>query len=165
MVNDRVVIRATFTTFGDLESTVAAAVPAFTPPNTVTADLKRMLNSAEASDIALYCGPREFPAHRFLLRARSPYFKGLFASTMRDAAADGLPIADTEPEVFEQLLSWIYTGEVAEAALQAKDMPEHLLMAANRYEWAGPQAAVRGQAVRGPDGGERGDAAGAERAV
>ena len=37
---------------------------------------------------------------------------------MRDAAAEGLPVADTEPDVFEQLLLWIYTGEVAEVALQ-----------------------------------------------
>jgi len=136
-VNDRVVIRATITTFGDLESTVAAAAPAFAPPSTLSADLKSMLDSGRASDIALYCGDRQFPAHRFVLRARSPYFEGLFASSMRDADADGLPIADTEPDVFEQLLLWVYTGEVAEAALQAKDMLEHLLMVANRYECDG----------------------------
>ena len=79
-VNDRVVIRITVTTFGDLESTVAAPTPAFTPPNTTTADFKAMLDTGRASDIALYCGPREFPAHRFVLRARSPYFEGLFSS-------------------------------------------------------------------------------------
>eukprot|EP00618_Florenciella_parvula_P014558 CAMPEP_0119532048 /NCGR_PEP_ID=MMETSP1344-20130328/45627_1 /TAXON_ID=236787 /ORGANISM="Florenciella parvula, Strain CCMP2471" /LENGTH=256 /DNA_ID=CAMNT_0007572443 /DNA_START=52 /DNA_END=819 /DNA_ORIENTATION=- len=98
-VNDRVIIRATITTFGDLESTVAAAAPAFTPPNTVTTDLESMLNSGEASDIALYVAGREFKAHRVILRARSPYFKGLLSSSMRDADADGLPIADTEPDV------------------------------------------------------------------
>jgi len=136
-VNDRVIIRVTITTFGDLESTVAAPTPAFTPPNTLSTDLKLFLTSGRASDIALYCGHRKFPAHRSILRARSPYFEGLFASTMRDADADGLPINDTQPDVFEQLLSWIYTGEVAEAALQAKDMLEHLLMAANGYECGG----------------------------
>ena len=128
---------AAITTFGVLESTVAAAAPAFTPPNTVTADFNSMLASGYNSDIALYCGHRQFDAHRSILGTRSPYFKGLFASTMRDAAADGLPITDTEPDVFEQLLLWVYTGEVAEAALQAKDMLEHLLMAANRYECGG----------------------------
>ena len=137
-INDRVIFRVAITTFGRLETTVAAAAtPAFTPPNTVTADFKSMLTSGRASDIALCCGHREFAAHRFVLRARSPYFEGLFASTMRDANADGLSITDTEPDVFEQLLLWIYTGEVAEAALQAKDMLEHLLMAANRYACGG----------------------------
>jgi len=131
--NDRVIIRATITTFGKVESNMVGSAT-FTPPNTITSDLKRMLISGEASDIALCCGTREFTAHRSILRTRSPYFKGLFASTMRDADADSLPIADTEPDVFEQLLLWIYTGEVDQDALQANDMVEHLLMAANRYE-------------------------------
>jgi speckle-type POZ protein len=136
-LNDRVIFRATITTIGDLETTVAAAVPAFTPPNTLSVDLKAMLTTGRTSDIALYVGHREFNAHRFVLCARSPYFEGLFASTMRDAAADGHTIPDTEPDVFEQLLLWLYTGEVAEGALQAKGMLEHLLMAANRYECGG----------------------------
>ena len=136
-VNDRVIIRATITTFGDLETTVAAVAPAFTPPNTVAADLKSMLDSGYKSDITFYCGHREFAAHRSILGARSPYFKGLFASTMRDADSDDLPITDIEPDVFEQLLLWVYAGEVTEAALRAKDMLEHLLMAANRYECVG----------------------------
>ena len=133
-VDDRVVIRATITTLNDFETTVAANAPAFTPPNTLPDDLKSMLSSGDASDIILNCGQRQFHAHRLILRARSPYFKGLFASVMRDANTDCLSIADTEPDVFEQLLLWVYMGEVAEAALQAKDMLEHLIMAANRYE-------------------------------
>jgi hypothetical protein len=131
--NDRVIVRATITTFSEIEPNIVGSTN-FTPPNTIPADLKRSLDSGYNSDIVLSCGDRQFPAHRFVLGSRSPYFKGLFASSMRDADTDGLPIADTEPDVFEQLLLWIYTGEVAEAALQTNDMVEHLLMAANRYE-------------------------------
>ena len=88
-IDDRVIIRATITTFGALESTVAAgpaaAAAVFNPPETWRTDAKTMLASGRASDIALYVGPREFAAHRTILRMRSPYFDGLFASSMEDA--------------------------------------------------------------------------------
>ena len=136
-LDDRVIIRATITTFGQLESTVTERTPAFAPPNTVIRDLEAILATGDASDIALYVGPREFNAHKLILRARSPYFKGLFSSSMRDSDSDGLTITDIEPDVFEQLLRWMYTGELAEGALETADMAEHCLMGANRYELGG----------------------------
>ena len=136
-LDDRVIIRATVTTYGKLESTVTAHTPAFAPPNTLSRDLEAMLTAGDASDIALYVGPREFNAHKFVLRARSPYFKGLFSSSMRDSDSDGLTITDTEPDVFEQLLRWMYAGELVDSALETADMAEHCLMGANRYELEG----------------------------
>ena len=134
--NDCVKLRATITSL-DLVGTVAAAERPFLPLSTITADLKLLFTSSYRCDITINCGNRTFTAHKCVLGIRSGFFKGLFASAMRDADADGLPVTDTEPDVFEQLLLWVYTGEVAEAALQAKDMLEHLLMAANRYECGG----------------------------
>ena len=134
--NDCVKLRATITSL-DLVGTVAAAERPFLPLSTITADLKLLFTSSYRCDITINCGNRTFTAHKCVLGIRSGFFKGLFASAMRDADADGLPVTDTEPDVFEQLLLWIYTGEVAEAALQAKDMLEHLFMAANRYACGG----------------------------
>jgi len=54
---------------------------------------------------------------------------------MRDADSASLKITDTDPEVFEQLLRWMYIDEVDEAAMAA--FGERLLMGANRYELAG----------------------------
>ena len=139
-IDDRVIIRATITTYGKLEGTVTAVTPAFTPPNTLSTDLSNILKSGRASDIALYVGPREFKAHKLVLRMRSPYWEALFASPMREADSDsddGIKITDTEPDVFEQLLAWMYTGELAEGALETQDMAEHCLMGANRYELGG----------------------------
>ena len=86
-IDDRVIIRATITTHGHLASTVAAGPGAavFNPPETLRTDMRALLKTGRASDIALYCGPREFAAHRTILRARSSYFEALFASSMKDA--------------------------------------------------------------------------------
>ena len=120
--------------------------PAATPANAVAADLKAMLSEGYNSDITLFVKSKRFAAHRAILGARSPYFKGLFAGRSIDRSArawsieadsDDLAIKDMEPDVFEQLLIWLYTGEVAEGALEAKGMLEHLLVAANRYECGG----------------------------
>ena len=134
-INDRVIIRATITTFSKLES--ATITPAMIPPNTATSDFKSMFDSGYASDIMLHVSGREFKAHRNILGSRSPYFKALFASSMRDSNSRDLKITDTEPDVFEQLLSWIYAGEVDNDALQVEHMLEHLLMSANLYECIG----------------------------
>ena len=48
-------------------------------------DYSALFDSGDGTDIALCCGPREFKAHRTILRARSPYFKGLFESKMGEA--------------------------------------------------------------------------------
>ena len=86
-VNDRVMIRATITTYGHLESTVTAgpAAAVFTPPESWRSDMRALLSAGRAADIALYCGPREFAAHRTILRARSQYFEALFSSRWSDA--------------------------------------------------------------------------------
>ena len=49
--------------------------------------------------------------------------------------SDSLEITDTDPDVFDQLLRWIYVEEVDEGAIEA--FGEHLLMGANRYELGG----------------------------
>ena len=128
-VNDRVILRATITVWGAVTTTVARA---FHPAPTLGTDLGRLLASGDGADIEIYVGGQTFPVHRAHLRARSPYFKALFSSSMRDADSDGISIVDTEAPVFEQLLNWIYTDEVEDESLST--MGEAMLMGANRYE-------------------------------
>ena len=49
--------------------------------------------------------------------------------------SDGLTITDTDPDVFEQLLRWIYVDEIDDGAVEA--FGEQILMGANRYELGG----------------------------
>ncbi|KAG2485815.1 hypothetical protein HYH03_015525 [Edaphochlamys debaryana] len=62
-------------------------------------------------DVTIVVGDRRFPAHRLILSARSDYFgsrlsRGKFA----DGAAAELSLPDADPDVFELLLRYIYTG-------------------------------------------------------
>ena len=136
-VDDRVVLRFSVTTHGEIRSTVNAAASPFMPPSTTTADMAIVFSSGYMSDITISCEERSFRCHRCVLGGRSEFFRGLFASSMRDADSSTHTVIDVEPDVLEQLLLWIYTGEVAEAALQAEDMLEHLLMAAIQYACGG----------------------------
>jgi len=135
---DCIILRAVVTSVGAPESTVAALATAWTPANTIAVDMGRILAEGLASDITLRVDDgREFPAHRTVLRARSPYFEALFASSMRDASLEIVTASDVPSDAFQELLLWMYTGEVSEGVLQVEHMSEHLLMAANRFACGG----------------------------
>ena len=70
----------------------------------MAADFEALRSSGDGADIELYIADRTFPAHRTVLGARSPFFKAMFASSMRDADSSGVKIVDVDPDVFEQLL-------------------------------------------------------------
>ena len=53
-----------------------------------------------------------------------------FPSPPLSNISDGHKITDTDPDVFEQLLRWIYVDEIDEGAIEA--FGEQILMGANR---------------------------------
>mmetsp|Transcript_19886 Transcript_19886/g.36018 ORF Transcript_19886/g.36018 Transcript_19886/m.36018 type:complete len:325 (+) Transcript_19886:319-1293(+) len=74
---------------------------------------------------------RSFAAHRLVLSARSPYLNALFASPMLEAQSRVVNETEVDPDVFEQLLIWIYTDTLDEGVVEA--MGCHLLLAADKY--------------------------------
>eukprot|EP00618_Florenciella_parvula_P018313 CAMPEP_0119544450 /NCGR_PEP_ID=MMETSP1344-20130328/54738_1 /TAXON_ID=236787 /ORGANISM="Florenciella parvula, Strain CCMP2471" /LENGTH=415 /DNA_ID=CAMNT_0007588953 /DNA_START=1700 /DNA_END=2947 /DNA_ORIENTATION=+ len=155
-VNDRVIIQIQITKYGAFTHTVATPDPtpaSVRPPSTLETDIGALLKKGHGSDVAIYVADRTFNVHRTILMARSPYFQAYFAnskamtgsgsgsgssssssSSSSDASleVDGIKISDTEPDVFEQLLKYMYNGKCDEGAIEA--MCEHLLMAANHYQ-------------------------------
>ena len=65
----------------------------------------------------------------------------------RSRNSDGLEITDTDPDVFEQLLRWIYVDEIDEGAIEA--FGEQILMGANRYELGGLKLLVEAKLGEG----------------
>ena len=73
--------------------------------------LNEQRKQQELCDIIITIGERSFPAHRAILAASSRYFKAMFTSGFKESSADEVKI-DGDPEVFETLLEFIYSGNL-----------------------------------------------------
>jgi len=82
------------------------------------------------SDLKLLCGPGrvEFDCHINILVARSPVFKAMFQHDTAEAQNKEVEMTDVDPEVAEQMLSYIYTGNMSVRGREAD-----LLAAADKY--------------------------------
>ena len=63
-------------------------------------------------DATLKVGGKEFPVHRIILSAASPYFQVMFTSGLAESHLDHVEIHGINAEVFSTVLDFIYTGKV-----------------------------------------------------
>ena len=111
------------------------------PKPSLAADFGHLFSSEEFSDIAFLVGPARFKAHRAILNVRSPVLAGLFRSAMSDSESTEITVdADITPDIFREILRFVYTGEVEKAVLE--DDPTNLLAAADRYGLTGSRPCV-----------------------
>ena len=68
-------------------------------------------------------------AHKAILAARSPVFAAMFEHEMEERKHNRVEISDVEPEVFREMLRFIYTGKASNLERMADD----LLAAADKY--------------------------------
>lgn len=107
-------------------------------------DLEDIFKNQEFSDVTIYASGREFKAHKAILAARSPMFRGMFSHDMKETKYNRVEVEDVEPDVLEEMLRFVYTGKTClEGRLQLKDPKEQereqnlaigLLQAANKYQ-------------------------------
>lgn len=94
-------------------------------------------NSEDKSDIAFIVGHEEkwrIPAHRFILEKTAPTLQALLQAGCRDQVEDDtspselvsgdrprivLRLPDMQPEVFDQMLRYIYTGQVSFSSVES----------------------------------------------
>jgi len=81
-------------------------------------DMSQLLHSSLYSDVTLVAQGVEFRAHKAILAARSPVFKAMFDSSMRESVDGVVTIEDIKPAVFRQLLRFMYTGCYSEDDLE-----------------------------------------------
>ena len=87
-----------------------------------------ILGDKEFSDVTVIAGDQEIPAHKALLAAKSPVFAAMFRSKMKEEQTNRITIPE-KASVFEELLRFIYAGEVKKLEINA----EGLLPAADKY--------------------------------
>uniref|UniRef100_A0A8D0G5I5 Kelch like family member 40 n=1 Tax=Sphenodon punctatus TaxID=8508 RepID=A0A8D0G5I5_SPHPU len=74
--------------------------------------LKDMLDHDKFLDCILKVKGKEFPCHRLVLAACSPYFRAMFLSDMEESKKKEIKLEDVDPEVMGKILHYIYTSEL-----------------------------------------------------
>jgi len=94
-------------------------------------DLEQVFSSKLFADVTIKCGDKTFECHKIILASRSNVFKAMFESNMKEGITGCVEIENIVPEVFENLLQYIYTCEVLSTFHK---MAKELLVAADQYE-------------------------------
>ncbi|XP_065209119.1 speckle-type POZ protein-like [Planococcus citri] len=98
--------------------------------SSISRDLENIRINANLSDVTLSVNGKDYPSHRIILAARSSVFSALFASDLPENEKNHVVIADVEQEPFEEMLRYIYTGEMA----NLNEWAPELLPLADKYD-------------------------------
>ena len=93
--------------------------------------LEGLFEEMKFSDVIFNIGPRQFPAHKSILAARSEVFEAMFTHSTKEKLTNRIDIEDIEPEVFQELLHFIYTGRLSTTTMNT--LAVGLLIAADKY--------------------------------
>ncbi|CAL4979508.1 unnamed protein product [Urochloa decumbens] len=133
--DDSFQIRCDVTVFKEIRVETATIESQIVPPPDLHRHLGDLLASDIGGDVTFEVGGETFPAHKYMLAARSSVFKAELFGPMKENATDQIRIDDMEPRVFKAMLHFIYTDmlpEVCSGELRTV-MHQHLLVAADRY--------------------------------
>ncbi|GFY68313.1 TD and POZ domain-containing protein 3 [Trichonephila inaurata madagascariensis] len=81
-------------------------------------------------DMKLKTKTRTFPAHKFILGARSPVFKAMFTNDMKERNSECVNIEDLDDDTVQRMLQYMYTATVPDLQW---DSACNLYTAANKY--------------------------------
>ncbi|XP_066283328.1 kelch-like protein 12 [Branchiostoma lanceolatum] len=92
-------------------------------------------------DVVLEVGGRQFPCHRLVLSAASPYFRAMFTSGMAECHQKTVVLQGLDAAAFEKILRYIYSGTVivsqdkVQSLYQAADLLQldHVRGACSKY--------------------------------
>ncbi|XP_035160895.1 speckle-type POZ protein-like isoform X1 [Callithrix jacchus] len=92
-------------------------------------DLGNLWENTRFTDCSFFVRGQEFKAHKSVLAARSPVFNAMFEHEMEESRKNRVEISDLDPEVFKEMMRFIYTGR----APNLDKMADNLLAAADKY--------------------------------
>jgi len=96
----------------------------------LSADLAKQFGDEATSDVTFIVGDRLFPAHKWILQARVPYFKNMFSSQMLETKTSKVRVKDADSDTFRHMLRFVYCGELPS---DMDSVAEHLLPLADKY--------------------------------
>lgn len=89
-----------------------------------------LLENEKFVDCVLKIQDREFPCHRLVLAASSPFFKAMFLSDLEESKKKEIVLKDVEPGVMAMILRYIYTSDINLTEQNVQD----IFMVANMYQ-------------------------------
>ncbi|XP_060249299.1 speckle-type POZ protein-like [Meriones unguiculatus] len=99
------------------------------PSCTLTDELGALWKNSRFTDCCFLVSGQEFWAHKAILAARPPVFRAMFKHDMEERQKNRVEIKDLEPQVFKEMMGFIYTGK----APNLHTMATGVLAAADRY--------------------------------
>uniref|UniRef100_A0A8C6WAW1 Speckle-type POZ protein n=1 Tax=Nannospalax galili TaxID=1026970 RepID=A0A8C6WAW1_NANGA len=88
------------------------------------------MNMVKVPEYCCLCvAGQEFQAHKAILAARSPVLSAVFEHEMEESKKNRVEMNDVEPEVFKEMMCFIYTG----MAPNLDRMADDLVAAADKY--------------------------------
>ena len=94
-------------------------------------DFLKLFENMELSEVTFNVRGQEFPAHKNILAARSQVFSAMFQHPSKEKMTGVVDVPDIEPDVFKELLRYLYTGEVPLNRMD--EVAIGLLAAADKY--------------------------------
>ncbi|XP_034395602.1 LOW QUALITY PROTEIN: speckle-type POZ protein [Cyclopterus lumpus] len=92
-------------------------------------ELGDLWENSRFTDCFLCVAGQKFQAHKAILAARSPVFGATFEHEMEESKKNRVKINDVAPDVFKEVICFIYTGK----APNLDKMADDLLAAADKY--------------------------------
>ncbi|GBN01027.1 TD and POZ domain-containing protein 1-like [Araneus ventricosus] len=118
---------------GDEDEYFCAAGKRHLPSTTLKEDLTSLYNDCLFCDTKLRTDTETFPSHRSVLSARSPVFKKMFTTDMKEKAGECINVPDISSDTVRRMLQFLYTDCTGYLDMQsAKD----LYIASDKYDIA-----------------------------
>ncbi|GFY49441.1 hypothetical protein TNIN_158031 [Trichonephila inaurata madagascariensis] len=100
---------------------------------TLKANLESSYNENLLCDVEIKTKTSTFPAHKYVLSARSPVFKAMFTNDMKEKNTGCVYIEDLTDDTIRRMLQYMYTATVTVQDLQWESACR-LYAAADKYE-------------------------------
>ncbi|XP_056149941.1 kelch-like protein 40a [Lampris incognitus] len=89
-----------------------------------------LLENEKFVDCVLKIQDKEFPCHRLVLAASSPFFKAMFLSDLEESKKREIVLKDVQPSVMGMILRYLYTSDINLTEQNVQD----IFMVANMYQ-------------------------------
>lgn len=89
-----------------------------------------LLENDKFVDCVLKVKEKEFPCHRLVLAASSPFFKAMFLSELEESKKREIVLKDVDPSTLGMILRYLYTSDINLTEQNVQD----IFMVANMYQ-------------------------------